>query len=233
MRFDGSKVRLNLLEGRQTGYDLGYLYRSGAVFCGSMGVIVFRSFSTSYIDVDEGTQAIVLAEVAARVFVARSAIADVRDGFETNKRGLPSIVPKAVRLLGCADCAGFTAVLMHDNLRLFAVSAEAGLDEVHLGFDHGEIVLRATLKDKARTEGGQIRNTGNVEEDILREHVCEARENLFRPPALALKVYDVGLHEDCAAIAKGWHGFGGESDISELFDLHAEAFSRRLQEVSV
>ena len=155
MRFDGRKVRLNLLEGRQIGYDLDYLFhRSGAVVCSCVGVIMFRGLSACYIDVDEGTQAIVLAEVAARVFVARRAIADVRNGFQTDKRGLPFIVSEVMRLLSCANCAGFTAVLMHDNLRLSAVSAEAGLDEVHLRFDHGEIVLRATLEDKARTEGG-------------------------------------------------------------------------------
>src|SRR5258707_10023908 len=68
---------------------------------------------------------------------------------------------------------------------------------------------------------------------MLRKHVRESRENLFRPPALALEVDNVGLHKDRASIAKGRHGFGGEGDISKLFDLHAEAFSRRLQEVSV
>src|SRR5260370_7614310 len=114
--------------------------------------MVFLSLSTGFIDVDEGTQAIVLAEIAARVFVARCAIAYVRDGVETNKRGLASVVPKAVRLLGCADCAGFTAVLMHDNFRLFAVSAEAGFDEVHLPFHHSHILLSAALQSKARTE---------------------------------------------------------------------------------
>src|SRR5260370_27186120 len=155
MRFDGRKVRLNLLERRQIGHNLCDLFhRSGAVFCDRVRVMVFLSLSTGYIDVDEGTQAIVLAEIAARVFVARCAIAYVRDGVETNKRGLASVVPKAVRLLGCADCAGFTAVLMHDDLRLFAVGAEAGLDEVDLRFDHCEIVLCTTLEDKARTEGG-------------------------------------------------------------------------------
>src|SRR3981081_2904379 len=147
-----------------------------------MGVIVFQGSSTGYIDVDEGTQAIVLAEVAARVFVARRSITDVRDGFQTDERAPPPIVPKAGRPLSWANCAGFAAVLMHDNLRLFAVSAEAGLNEVALSFDHSEIVLCAALEDKARTEGGQIRNTGNVEEDVFREHVSEARENLLRSP---------------------------------------------------
>src|ERR1700730_12867232 len=117
-------------------------------------MIVFRGLSTGYVDVDEGTQAIVLAEVAARVFVARCAIANVRDGFEADKCGLASIVPKAVCLLGRANSPGFTAVLMDDNLRLFAVGAEAGLDEVDLRFDHGEIILRSALQNKARTEGG-------------------------------------------------------------------------------
>jgi hypothetical protein len=101
MRFDGRKVRLNLLEGRQSGYDLGYCFhRSGAVFCNSVRVIVVRGLSAGYIDVYKGAQAIVLAEVTARVFVARRAIADVRDGVETDKRGLASVAPNTVRLLG-------------------------------------------------------------------------------------------------------------------------------------
>jgi hypothetical protein len=43
---------------------------------------------------------------------------------------------------------------MHDVFRLFAVSAEARLNEVDLGFDHREIVLCASLENEARTEGG-------------------------------------------------------------------------------
>src|SRR5258707_12152738 len=125
MRFDGRQVRLNLLEGRQIGYDLDYLFNgSGAVFRDSMGVIGFQGFSAGYIDVDEGTQAIVLAEVAARVLVARRAIADVRNGFQTDKRGLPSIVPKAVGLLTWPNLSGFPAVAIADNLPLLPSCAE-------------------------------------------------------------------------------------------------------------
>src|SRR5437879_733611 len=235
MRLDRSEVGLNLLEGRQIGYDLGYLFHcSGAVFCDGVGVmIVFRDLAARHIDVDEGAQAVIFAEVAARVFVARCTIAEVRDGFQTDKRGLPSIVPKAVRLLGCADCAGLTAVLMHDDLRLFAVGSEAGLDEVDLRFDHSEIVLCAALENKAATESGQIWNTRYVEEDVLRENVGEPCENLLGSPALALEVDDIGLHEDCASIAEGGHRFCGEGDVGKLFDLHSEAFGSGLQEVSV
>src|SRR5262249_55380264 len=82
-------------------------------------------------------------------------------------------------------------------------------------------------------EGCEVRNAGDVEEDVLRKHVREAREDLFRAPALALEVHDVRLHEDRAAIAERGHRLGGEGDIGELLYLHAKALGRRLQEVSV
>src|SRR5438270_1153248 len=234
MRFDDRKIRLNLLKGRQTGYDLDYFFRrSRAVFCDGLGVILVHGFSAGYVDVDESAQAIVLAKIAARVFVARCPIANVRDSFEANKRGLASVAPEAVRLLGCSDCAGFAAVFVHYDLRLFAIGSETGLDEINLGFDHGQVVLCAALEDEAAAERGQIRNTGYVEEDVLREHIGETCQNLFGPPALALEVDDVGLHEDRASIAKGRHGFGGEGDVGKLFHLHAKALCCRLQEVAV
>jgi hypothetical protein len=43
-------------------------------------------------------------------------------------------------------------VLVHDNLRLFAVGAEAGLDEINFGLYNRKVVLRAALQDKAGAE---------------------------------------------------------------------------------
>jgi len=87
---------------------------------------VLRALPSSYIDVDEGTQAVVFAEIAACVFISRRVIANVRNGFKTDKRGLPAIAPETDCLLCGADCSGLAAVFMDDNLRLFSVRTEAG-----------------------------------------------------------------------------------------------------------
>ena len=81
VRFVRGKVRLYLVERRQIGHRSGHLFhRGGAVFCDNMDMTVFRALSTSYIDVDEGAEAVVFAEIATRIFIAGSAITDVRNG---------------------------------------------------------------------------------------------------------------------------------------------------------
>ena len=88
-------------------------------------------------------------------------------------------------------------------------------------------------RTKREPSEARFGNAGDVEKDILRQHIGEPGKDLLRPPALALEVHDVGLHEDRAAISEGGHGLGGEGDIGEFLHLHAEAFGSRLQEVSV
>ena len=64
-------------------------------------------------------------------------------------------------------------------------------DKIHLRFDDGEILLRATLKYKSTSELGDVRDARHVKKHILGKHGCQAGEDLFRPPALALEVDDV------------------------------------------
>ena len=132
-----------------------------------MNVIVFCGLAACDVDIDEGAQAVVLAEVAARVFVASGAVSNVGYGFESNEGCLLAVRPEPQSFLRCADGSGFAAVFVHDDLGLFAVGAEAGFDEVDFGFDDGEIVLRAALKDEACTERCKVRNAGYVEKDVL------------------------------------------------------------------
>ena len=92
---------------------------------------------------------------------------------------LLAVGPEAQCFLRGADCTGFTAVLVDDDLGHFAVGAEAGFDEIDFGFHHGHVVLRAALEDEARAERGEIGNAGDVEEDVLREHIGEAGKDFF------------------------------------------------------
>ena len=183
--------------------------------------------------VDEGAQALVLAEVAAGVFAAVRDVADFLHGFEADKGGLAAHAPEAVGFDGGSDGSGFAAVLVDDDVGLDAFVAEARFDEIDLGLDGGEVVLRAALEDESVAERGQVRNLRDVQPDIFRQDVGEAGENFFRLPALALEIDDVGLHEDGAAVAEHGHGLGAEGQVGELGDVEAEAHGRRLQEVAV
>ncbi len=189
--------------------------------------------SSGHIDIDEGAQAIVLAEIAPGIFIARGAVANVGHSFQPDERRLLAVRPQTQSLLRGANGARFAAVLVHDNLRHFALGAEARLDEIHFRLHHRQVVLGTALQNKARTQRSQVGDTGDVEKNVLWQHIGESGENLFRPPALALEIHNVRLHEDGAAIAKGGHRFGREGDIRKFFDLLAEAFRGRLQEVSV
>src|ERR1700733_5698463 len=101
-------------------------------------------------NVDESSQAVVLAEMATRLFVARRPILDLSHGVESNERSRLTVSPQAERFLCCANCSRFATVLVHDNLRLLAGCPKAVPDEINLGLYHGEIILRPTLQNKAR-----------------------------------------------------------------------------------
>src|ERR1700730_18008118 len=133
-----------------------------------MDVIIVLPLSTVDIHIDERTQAIVLTEIAARIFIASGAIANIANRIETDESSLPSLAPQAQGLLCSPNRAGLTAMLMHDNLWLLAVCAETGLDEVHLGFHDRHIVLGATLQYKARTQRSQVRDAGYIEKHVFR-----------------------------------------------------------------
>ena len=171
--------------------------------------------------VDEGAQAVILAEIAAGILIARSAIADALDRVEPNKCSLVSILVEAHCLHASSNRAGFAAVLVDDDLGFRLIAAEVRFHEVDFSFHRREILLRAALQDEALAELCQIGNAGNVQKDVLRQHRCEAGEDLLGRPSLPLEVDDVRLHEDSAAVAEDRHLVGGECNIRVLVYLDA------------
>ena len=75
--------------------------------------------------VDESAQAIVLAEIAARGFIARGAVFDFTHRLESDERRLQSVAPQPQRFHRRADRARFAAVLVDDDFGLLAGRAEA------------------------------------------------------------------------------------------------------------
>src|SRR5580765_4099285 len=100
-------------------------------------------------NVDERAETVVLAEVAARIFVARGAVFDFADGLQANKSCLLAIAPQPQRFLRSTDRTRFAAMLVDDDLRLFPGGAETVADEIHFGFHYGEVVLRSALEHEA------------------------------------------------------------------------------------
>src|SRR3954471_23048021 len=128
--------------------------------------IVFRLRA----DVDKRSQAIVLAEVAARIFVARRAVLDFAYSVEADESSLLTITPQTQGLLRGANRTGLPTVLVHNDLRLLARGTEAVADKVHFRLHNCQIVLRASLQYKTGSESCKVGTAGNVEEDILRQH---------------------------------------------------------------
>src|SRR5579862_979615 len=102
-------------------------------------------------DVDKGAQAIVLAEVAARIFVAGGPVFDFSNRLEPDERGARAIAPQAQGFCARANCAGFPAMFVNEDVGLLASSAKTAANEIHFGLHHSEIVLRAALENKPRT----------------------------------------------------------------------------------
>ena len=91
---DGRQVGLNLFERGQNGSDLCDLLDCGsAVFSDNMGVTVFSGLLAGHIDINESAETVIFAKVAARIFIARGAIADVRDSFEPDKCSRSPVAP--------------------------------------------------------------------------------------------------------------------------------------------
>src|SRR5262249_14934923 len=100
--------------------------------------------------VDERAHALVLAEIAARVLVARRAILDRLDLVEADERGALALLGvQAMGLDRTADGAGLAAELVDEDLRLDVTALETRLDEIDLRLDGRQIVLRAALQDEA------------------------------------------------------------------------------------
>src|SRR6185369_12836747 len=184
-------------------------------------------------DVDKGAETVILAEIAARVLVTRGAVLDLANSFKTYEAGLESVPPQAQRFLRRADCARFATMLVNDDFRTLACCPETAVDEIHFGFDDCKIVLCSSLQHKTRAKCREVGDAGHVQKHVLRQNGCQASEDFFRAPALALKVHDVGLHEHRASVAEHGHGIRGEGQISVLLHFQPKAFRSRLQEVAV
>ena len=144
-------------------------------------------------------------------------------GVQPDEGGLASVVPKTAGLQRRPDGAGFAAMLVHDDVGLHVLAFEARLDEIHLGLDGRQVVLRAALQQETPADGREVRNLRNVEPDILGQHVAETGHDLFRLPALTLEVHNVALHEYRAAVAEAREAVAGERpDHARLVhDTHA------------
>ena len=112
-------------------------------------------------------------------------------------------------------------------------SAEPRLDEVHLRLDCGQVVLGPPLEHEVAPEAREVGHLGHVEPDVLGQHGGQAGHDLLGPPALALEVDDVGLHEDRAPVAEARHAAGGERRRRVLAHGQAEHLGGRLEEVPV
>src|SRR5579875_2872233 len=113
--------------------------------------------------VNESAQAIVLAKIASSGFVAGSAVFDFPDRIESDERGPPAVAPQPQRFLRRTNGAGFAAVLMHDNFRLFPSGTETIPDEIDFGLHDGEIILRAALQNEPRAQRSKIGDTRDVQ----------------------------------------------------------------------
>src|SRR5690606_13081981 len=186
------------------------------------------------VDVDEGAQALVLAEVAAGALVAALAEVDAGDLVDADPLGgVAEVLDHAPHLERGADRPGLAAVHVDDDLGLAALGLEALLDEVDLGLDGGEVVLGAALEHELAAELGEVGDLADIQPDVLRQHVGQAGHDLLGGPALALEVDDVGLHEHGAAVAEVRHRLGAEGPLGVLLDVDAEALGGALQEVAV
>src|ERR1700747_1504380 len=114
MRLNRRKVGLNLFNAGQI-CDGGvyFCFRCRSILSDAVDLILTETLATGYIYVDEGSQAIVLAEVATCIFITRSAITNVCHCVEPDKCRLFAIAPKAQCLLRRSDRSGFTTVLVH------------------------------------------------------------------------------------------------------------------------
>src|ERR1700751_5132924 len=107
-------------------------------------------------------------------------------------------------------------MLVNNDFRLFASGPKTIADEIDFGFYYRKIVLRSALQNETCTKRRKIGNAGDIKKDIFGEHCGKPGENSLRLPTLALKIHNVGLHENGAAITKNGHGLRGESQIRVL-----------------
>ena len=115
------------------------------------------------LDVDKRAQALVLAEVAARRFVARGLVQDLRARVQADKRAHATVVPQPSGFERRANRARLAAVLVHDHFRLHFLTLEARLDEVHLRLHRRQVVLRPALEQEARPDRREVGDLRHVQ----------------------------------------------------------------------
>src|ERR1022692_75886 len=164
------------------------------------------------IHVDEGAQAIVLAEIAAGIFVPRGAIADLLYRIESDEGSALAVLVETNDLHACSDRARFAAMLVHDDFGFMINAVEMRVNEIDFRLERRQVLLCPALQDEARSQLREVRNAGDIEEDIFRQDVRQSGENFFAAPTLPLKIHDVGLHKHRAAIAEDRPGVGRKSD---------------------
>ena len=179
-------------------------------------------------------QALVLAEVAARVLVSRRAKLDLLDALDADERGLKVLLlEQPDGLDGAADRPALAAVRMDGDRGLFGRADKARLDEIDLGLDGGEIVLCAALEHEVPAQLGDVRNLRDVQPDVLGQHRRQAGHDFVGLPALPLEIHDVRLHEHRAAVAEFRHRLGAERQVRVLLNFVAEVTGGGLEEVPV
>src|ERR1700759_2785761 len=101
MRFSSGRVGLNVFQAGQAVHHLRCVIGSsdcrGMVMIMVVRVIMVMCMimafaGASHVNIDKSAQAIVLAEVAARVFVAGGTVADILHLLQTDERGLLAVV---------------------------------------------------------------------------------------------------------------------------------------------
>ncbi len=246
---DFDEVRVFLLHLVEVALDLAHLLDvfDGALFAGGEDEALGSRFERDLgldrrlvidvddvrLHIDEGTQALVLAEVATGGLFAGGLVLDVGARFEADKAAYPSVVPETAGFERGSDGSGFAAMLVNNDVGLGFLALKARLDEIDLGFDGGEVVLGATLEEEAAADGGEIGDLRDVEPNVLGQHVAETSHDLFGLPALTLEVNDVGLHEDRTAVAELREALCAEGPIGVIFNRNIKALGGGLQEVAV
>src|ERR1035438_1174449 len=129
------------------------------------------------IHVDEGAQAVVLAEIAAGIFIPRGAISDLLYRIESDEGSAMAVLVEANDLHARSDCARLAAVLVHDDFGFVVNAVEVRTDKIDLGFHRSQVLLCPTLQNEARSQLREVRNAGDIEEDIFRQDVRQSGED--------------------------------------------------------
>src|SRR5215467_16025719 len=114
-------------------------------------------------------------------------------------------------------------MFMNDDFRRPAAVVEVRVYKVDFSLHRGQVFLSPSLKNKTASQFSQVGNASHIQKNVLRQDSCQAGQDLFGFPALALEVHDIGLHEYSAAVTKHGHGLRGESNIRVIVHVTPRA----------